>query len=100
MTTDACVSELPRGDEITNSHSVLMRSITSGARIPWRPLSRTTVTQRRYRFFGDNLSATRFKQPSNQHFSEHKSCTQATIKFVCWMLQLMKYQNGGAVPET
>ena len=31
---------------------------------------------------------------------KHKSCTQTTIKFVCWMLPLMKYQNGVAALVT
>ena len=38
-------------------------------------------------YFGDPVS----------DILQHKSCTQTTIKFVCWMLPLMKYQNGVAV---
>ena len=32
--------------------------------------------------------------------SKHKTCTQTTIKFVCWMLPLVKYQNGVAALVT
>ena len=39
-------------------------------------------------------------RPCEQRFSKHKSCTQTTIKFVCSMLPLMKYQNDVAALVT
>jgi hypothetical protein len=48
----------------------------------------------------DPQLARRFQRLRCATTFKHKSCTQTTIKFVCWMPPLMRYQNGVAALVT